>query len=255
MPDRLVLNWDCRPGSGWNTADGSIYSDSSQSIDGTTSINIFCRRQDDIPVSQLGEIRSWISNGGKHLVAFIVGNVYNEAVSKKLFRSSDNMSGSSFSIKTFVMCPYALAFQRELWTLTWRYDESESRWNITTIDLDRRRKDVAEVISQSLDRIDITFFQNIPESTRNALIIGAVGLGALWQNAVPGIRVVYPWHFEATDTANKDSGEARLSSATDLSGRGSSEQIAQEKERIQAASGRMPEENSNLRQIPICSGR
>lgn len=32
--------------------------------------------------------------------------------------------------KTFVMCPYAFAFQKELWTLTWHYDECESRWNV-----------------------------------------------------------------------------------------------------------------------------
>ncbi|KAJ6604925.1 hypothetical protein B0H10DRAFT_1957413 [Mycena sp. CBHHK59/15] len=176
MIRHLTLNWDPCIGNGWNTNDGSIYTSSrnrAQFISGATSICVFCRRDDDIPVVQLGEIRSWIPKDGRLHIAFIVGNTYNEAVCIKVFGDSDDMS-------IFTMCPLAPAYCKDMWKLIWKYDIQNSRWNITGVkNSEQCRQPIAEV-SVSPDKLDITFLLAIPECTVNAIIVGAVGMAALF---------------------------------------------------------------------------
>ncbi|KAJ7820536.1 hypothetical protein B0H14DRAFT_3147093 [Mycena olivaceomarginata] len=177
-PDSVTLNRESR--LDWTTNDGSVYTGGSHhSVNrATTCIYIFHRRTDDIPLTQLGEIRSWIKDGQRRL-AFLVGNFYNELVCNKIFLESED-------IRTFTTCPAVGAFKNDVWRLIWQYLPTCSRWKITTRQSDRLPRAVAEVERQCLDKINITFLMDMPECTRNTIIVGALGLGLLvhWPESV-----------------------------------------------------------------------
>ncbi|KAF7371656.1 hypothetical protein MVEN_00021400 [Mycena venus] len=83
----------------WNTNDNPIHTSGSHDLvnGAETCLYIFHRRTDDVPLSQLGEIRSWIEDGKRRLT-FAVGNFYNELVCSKVFLESET---------TFATCPEA----------------------------------------------------------------------------------------------------------------------------------------------------
>ncbi|KAJ7804495.1 hypothetical protein B0H14DRAFT_2612278 [Mycena olivaceomarginata] len=109
------------------------------------------------------EIRSWIKDGQRRLT-LVVGNFYNELVCGKLFLESDDKS-------TFATCPAAGAFENDVWRFIWQYLPTCSRRK-----LDRLPRTVAEVERECLDKINITFLMEMPEYTRNTIIVGALGL-------------------------------------------------------------------------------
>ncbi|KAJ6554120.1 hypothetical protein B0H10DRAFT_2241579 [Mycena sp. CBHHK59/15] len=78
------------------------------------------------------------------------------------------------------MCPLAPAYCKDMWKLIWKYDIQNSRWNIAGVkNSEQCRQPIAEV-SVSPDKLDITFLLAIPECTVNAIIVGAVGMAALF---------------------------------------------------------------------------
>lgn len=97
-PDSVTLTRESR--LDWTTNDGSIYTGGSHYSGNraTTCIYIFHRRTDDIPLTQLGEIRSWIKDGQRRLT-FLVGNFYNELVCSKIFLESEDMCVPEFSLQ------------------------------------------------------------------------------------------------------------------------------------------------------------
>ncbi|KAJ7923238.1 hypothetical protein B0H13DRAFT_1865047 [Mycena leptocephala] len=165
LMDRITLereegHCDC------HTNNDSIYT-GSYANDTTTCIYIFHTRTDDAPLTQLGEIRSWIRDGQRR-VAFIVGNFYNELVCSKIVSETED-------IQTFTTYPAALAFQNDVWRLIWQYLPSASRW-----EPDRRPRTVAEIVRENSDKLTITFLTDMPECTRNTIIVGTIGLGVSW---------------------------------------------------------------------------
>jgi hypothetical protein len=57
---------------------------------------------------------------------------------------------------------------------------------ITTRQSDRRPQVAAEVVRRCVDKININFLVDMPESTKNTIFVGAVGLGLLvdWPDSV-----------------------------------------------------------------------
>ncbi|KAJ7899554.1 hypothetical protein B0H14DRAFT_2673662, partial [Mycena olivaceomarginata] len=150
-PDSIILYRDGR--FDWSTADGSFYTGFHHSENGAMkSIYIFHRRTDDAPLTQLGEVRSW-SKDGRCRLAFVVGNFYNE-----------------LDLQMFTTDPAAPAFEND----------------ITTRQSDRRPQVAAEVVRRCVDKININFLVDMPESTKNTIFVGAVGLRLLvdWPESV-----------------------------------------------------------------------
>ncbi|KAJ7867488.1 hypothetical protein B0H14DRAFT_2731060, partial [Mycena olivaceomarginata] len=175
-PDSITLYRECR--FDWSTADGSFYTGFHHSENGAMkSIYIFHRRTDDAPLTQLGEVRSW-SKDGRRRLAFVVGNFYNELVCSKIFTESED-------IQMFTTGPAAPAFENDVWRLIWQYLPT-TRWEITTRQSDRRPQVAAEVVRRCVDKININFLVDMPESTKNTIFVGAVGLGLLvdWPESV-----------------------------------------------------------------------
>ncbi|KAJ7894591.1 hypothetical protein B0H14DRAFT_2682493 [Mycena olivaceomarginata] len=133
-------------------------------------IYVFQKRTDDSPISQLGEVRTCIEDGQLH-ITFIVGNFYNELVCSKMFQGTGEMG-------LFTLCPAVPAFQRDVWKLIWRIYTLNDQ--ITAHGSDRSPQAVAQVALQFGKRLVITFFAATPECTRNAVIVGVVGLGSVW---------------------------------------------------------------------------
>ncbi|KAJ7829956.1 hypothetical protein B0H13DRAFT_2289588 [Mycena leptocephala] len=109
-PDGITLNRESRLDG--NTNDGSIYTGGSHhSVDGaTTRIYIFHRRTDDIPLTQLGEIRSWIEDGQGRL------------------QNLPAIRGHVSRRRTFTTCPAAGAFENDAWRLIWQCLPTCLRW-------------------------------------------------------------------------------------------------------------------------------
>jgi hypothetical protein len=142
-PDSITLNRESR--LDWNTNDGSIYTGGSHySVNGARTCIYIFHRTDDIPLTQLGEIRSWIKDGQRRL-AFVVGNFYDELVCSKILLESEDMYVLEFSLhvshitvctanvarrRTFTTCPTAGAFKNDVWRLIWQYLPTCSRWKV-----------------------------------------------------------------------------------------------------------------------------
>ncbi|KAJ7872623.1 hypothetical protein B0H14DRAFT_2570121 [Mycena olivaceomarginata] len=131
----------------WHTNNGSIYT-GSHANDTTTCIYIFHTRTDDAPLTQLGEIRSWIRDGQRR-VAFIVGNFYNELTNVYHVSGGPGISERCLEIDLAV---FAIGLAMG----------------------------VAELVRENSDKLTITFLTDMPECTRNTIIVGTIGLGVSW---------------------------------------------------------------------------
>ncbi|KAJ7940015.1 hypothetical protein B0H13DRAFT_1850215 [Mycena leptocephala] len=81
--------------------------------------------------------------------------------------------------KAFTLCPLSKAFEGDVWNLIWQYDGT--KWNISARQSDKRPHPVAEICQGSSDSIDIRIIVDVPECTRNAVLVGAIGVKMLEQ--------------------------------------------------------------------------